>query len=305
MPITSMDGLIDAANNGRHIIINKASISAVAGRTISLASATGTPTGIWSETTTGKAGVFPFANNYSPTQIGSITVPENASPAGGYGNIVNAKGVCSVTGIVSIYHILWGWQSQGTNLASTSWSPLINTAVQGTSGAILMSTFWSSPVVGRRGGQNTELWLETLATGGTPVPTTCTVSYTNSGTTANRLALLSAATGNAPIASSPVGTIQKFVLSTAGGSQDLGVESVQSIANTGTWTAGTFRLQIVRVVAEIPCVANVPFSYNAIELGMPSLYTSFGGPGYLGIAFTSSTTTTGTIVMSLNMAQDG
>jgi hypothetical protein len=56
---------------------------------------------------------------------------------------------------------------------------------------------------------------------------------------------------------------------------------------------------IIRRFAEIPCTANIGFSYDAYDLGMPRVYDS----ACIGIAFNANSTSTGPTMLSLSIAQ--
>jgi len=268
MAITTQDGLISAMGGAQRLVINKASVTAVAGRTLSMWSAAGQP-GVGS-TTLGNAlaGAVPLS---SDTGALGFTNPVSQNSY-----VARVGGICAATGLVLLYDILWAWSSP------TGWS-VTSTAGQNT----------TSPTALTRpdaNGTNTELWMETVAAGGAASGTS-TISYTNSASTAGR----SASLRDTKISSPPIGTIEKYTLQAG----DNGVKSVQTMTNSATWTSGTFRLQIVRRIAEIPVTANVGFNFDAYDLGLPRVYDSAA----IGIAFEANSTATGPLSMSVTLAQ--
>ena len=269
MAITTMDGLVSALGGAQKLIVNKANVTAVAGRTLSLWSGAGQP-GVGS-TTIGNAtsGAVPVS-----TDTGSLGF---VNPVSGNSYIGGIRGISAATGLIIIYDMLWAWSSP------TGW-------VVTTTGA--QST--SSPTALTRpdaNGVNSELWIETISAGGSASGTS-TITYTNSAGTGSKTATL---LSGAPISSPPIGTIQMYGL-TAG---DNGVKSVQSINNSATWTSGIQKVMIVRRVAEVPCQANVGFSYNAIDLGMTRVYDSAA----LGVAFNANSTASGPTQFTITLAQ--
>jgi len=273
MAITTQDGLVSGLGGGQRLAINKASVTSVANRLFSLWSATGQPaTG---DTTSGQttAGVVSTS-----ATTGAITF---SNPTGGaYSYLGRASGIANSTtasGVLVLYDMLWIWTSGGSGWSVTS------TALQSTV---------SPPALTRPDstGTGTELWMEVLATGGTASGTS-TITYTNAAGAGSKSASLLAT----KISSPAIGTIEKYTLAAG----DTGVRSVQSIQNTVSWSSGTYRLMIVRRLAELPIVASTGFLYDAFDLGMPRVYDS----ACLGMALESASTTTGPLLMTLTLAQ--
>lgn len=269
MAITTQDGLLAGFNAGQRLVINKANVTSVAGRLLSLWSAAGIP-GVGS-TTLGQAatGAVPVDSD-----TGGITF---TNPVSGNSYLGRIAGIGAATGLLVMYDILWVWGSGGSGWSVTS------TGAQST----------SSPTALTRpdaNGTGTELWMETLAVGGAASGSS-TISYTNSAGTASRSASLLTTKISAP----PVGTIEKYALAAG----DTGVKSIQSMTNSATWTSGTFRLMIVRRIAEVPMTANVPFLYDAYDLGLPQIYND----ACIGLAVEANGTSTGPISASFHIAQ--
>lgn len=269
MAITTQDGLISALGGAQRLLVNKANVTATAGRITSLWSATGQPgTG---STTLGQttAGYVPLSSD-----TGALGF---TNPVSGNSYLAGIRGTCAATGLIVLYDVLWVWGSGGSGWSVTT------TGAQST----------VSPAALTRpdaNGTNTELWVECLAAGGTATGTS-TITYTNSAGTASRSASLLLTKVSGPA----IGLIEAYALQAG----DNGVKSVQSINNSATWSSGTFRLMIVRRVAELPCTANVGFSYDAYDLGLTRIYDSAS----LGAAVVSSSTTSGPVMLSISLAQ--
>ena len=273
MAITTMDGLVAGLGGAQRLVVNKANVVvAVAGRTMSLWSAAGQP-GV-GEVAAGATttGVVPTSST-----VGALSFVNPVSGSNSY--LAGVRGFSAATGMIILYDVLWQWTSGGAGWSVTS------TSSQGLSGGFPGLTRPDAS------GTNTELWLETLATGGT-ASGTLSVTYTNSAATP---ATTQTASIGAMISAPPVGTIQPLTL-TAG---DNGVKAVSALSHSATWTSGTYRLMIVRRLAEIPCTALTAFSYNAVDLGMPRIYDN----ACLGMAFSANATATGPLMMSLSLAQ--
>lgn len=273
MAITTQDGLVSGLGGGQRLVVNKASVTSVANRLFSMWSATGQP-GV-GDTTSGQttAGVVPTS-----ATTGAITFTNPASGAFSY--LARAAGIANSTtssGILVLYDMLWIWTSGGSGWSVTS------TALQSTV---------SPPALTRPDslGVGTELWLETIATAGTASGTS-TITYTNAAGTGSRTASLL----TTKISSPAIGTIEKYALA----SGDTGVRSVQSMQNSSTWNSGTYRLMIVRRIAELPIVASTGFIYDSFDLGLPRVYDS----ACIGMALESASTTTGPLLMTLTLAQ--
>lgn len=268
MAITTQDGLVAALAGAQKIVVQKASVTAVAGRTLSLWSATGVPgTG---EVTNGQAAAGAVATS-------SLTGAVGFTNGGGLTNyLLNVSGQSAATGSLIIFDRLWDWTSGGSGWSATT------TGAQNT----------TSPAALTRpdaNGNYTELWVETLAAGGAASGTS-TITYTDPGGTGSRSATLLAS----KISSPPIGTIEQYALQAGAVS---GVKSIQTLNNSATWTSGTFRISIVRRLAQIPVTANLGFTVDAFTLGMPIVYDN----ACLGLAFFANSTTTGplTAVMAI------
>lgn len=143
------------------------------------------------------------------------------------------------------------WHNGGITITST--------ASQG----ITSPTFPARDAAGATSGAGVLLGLEISATCGAGTPT-ITISYTNSAGTSGRTATNIIATVASSIATSfyPIGL-------QAG---DVGVQSVQSITLSATWTSGTINLVAYREIARVQLAAsNVPNAITMLD-GMPIMY---------------------------------
>ena len=269
MAITTQDGLVAGLGGQQRLIVNKANVAAVAGRTISLWSGAGQP-GVGS-TTLGQAatGVVPVDSD-----TGALLFTNGGASNNYLGGV---RGISAATGLILIHDVLWCWGSGGAGWSVTS------TAAQNTAAPAALTRPDSL-------GTNTELWMQTLAVGGAASGTS-TITYTDSGGTAGNSATLR----DAKITTPPVGTIERYALDAG----DNGVRSVQTMQNSATWTSGTFRLMIVREIAAIPCTANVGFLYDAYDLGMPRVYDD----ACMMVSFSANSTATGPTALTLSLIQ--
>ena len=268
MAITTMDGLIAALAAAQRPPYQKANLTAVAGRTLSMWTAAGNPA-------TGDITVGNSTAGAVPTSATTGAVLFT-NPVSGNTHIARAEGINGSTGAIVIWDMLYSWASP------TGW-------VATTTGA--QSTV-SPPALTRpdANGTNTELWVETLAAGGAASGTS-TITYTNSAGTGSRTASLLAT----KISSPPIGTMEQYALAAG----DNGVKSIQSINNSATWTSGTFRVMILRRLLTIPASTNVAFMLDALATGLPKVDDS----ACLLVSFTANSTATGPLSMNLALAQ--
>lgn len=270
MAITTQDGLLSALGGAQLLEWNKASVTSVAGRPTSLWSGAGRP-GVGS-TTLGQA-----AAGVVPTDADTGGNPFT-NPVSGNSYMGKVSGISSATGCIRIYDLLWVWGSGGSGWSVTT------TGAQNT----------SSPAALTRpdaNGDATVAWMEVLATmgAGTATPT---LSYTNQAGTASRTT-----SGMTPTyaASSIIGSCYFFNLQAG----DTGIRSVQSLTLSVSMSSGTARICIGRLVATIPCVANVGFVYDAYALGLPQVYND----ACLVPIFFPNSTTTGPTFVDVSLAQ--
>lgn len=241
MAISSQDGLISALGGAQRLQWTKANVTAVAGRMTSLWSGAGQP-GVGS-TTLGQA-----ATGAVPTDADTGFQPFT-NPVSGNSYIGKVSGVSAATGHIILWDVLWVWGSGGSG-----WSVTTTTAQNTSSPAALTRP--------DANGAGTEAWLEVLATMGAGAATPV-LSYTdqdgNTGNTTGTMGYNSA---------SVIGSMYQFPLAAG----DTGIRSVASLTTSVSMTSGTARVIIARRIAELPCVANTGFLYDAYDLGLPQVY---------------------------------
>lgn len=271
MAISTRDGLISALGGAQRLLVNKASLTSVAGQPHDLWSAAGQP-GVGS-VTIGQAAAGAVPTSSDTGALGFT------NPGAGNSYIAGVSGICAATGLIVIYDLLWRWGSGGSG-----WSVTTTTAQNTTTPAALTRP--------DANGTNTEAWLTVLAAMGAGAAAPV-IGYTNSAGTGSR----TSSSTMTPAYSSAAIVGRKFNFPLQAG--DNGVKSVQSLTLTTSMTSGTASVDIIRRIAEIPCTANGGFSYDALDLGMPRVYDS----ACLGIMFIPNSTATGPTVLSVKIAQ--
>lgn len=144
------------------------------------------------------------------------------------------------------------WHNSGITITSTT-AQTVNSV-----------TFPARDNNGATSGEGVILGVEvsTITGAGTP---TITVSYTNSAGTGSRSGTNIVTTG----ASSYVGSFYPIGLQAG----DLGVQSIQSVTLSATWTSGTIHLVAYRVLASVDIVTTGCLgAVDAITGGFPRLY---------------------------------
>lgn len=270
MAITTQDGLLSALGSAQRLYWNKANVTSTAGRPTSLWTPAGQPGA--GSTTIGQAAAGAVPTD-ADTGAMSFTNPGSGNSYAGM-----VSGISAATGLIVIYDVLWVWGSGGSG-----WNVTTTTAQSTTSPAALTRP--------DANGTNTEAWLEVLATMGAGVATP-TLSYTNPAGTASRTT-----SGMTPTYATTAAIGSCFFFNLQAG--DTGVKSVQSLTLSVSMTSGTARVCIGRRVAEIPCVANVGFKYDAYALGLTQVYND----ACLMPMFFPNSTTTGPTVISLSLPQ--
>lgn len=268
MAITTQDGLISGLGGAQKLIVNKQNVTTVAGRMASLWSGVGQP-GVGS-VTTGQAAAGAIPTSATTGTLGFT------DPGAGNSYIGGIRGISAATGLLIIFDVLWLWGSGGSGWNVTT------TAAQNT----------SSPAALTRpdaNGVNTEAFIWVLATMGTGAATPV-LSYTNSAGTSGRTS------GASSYASaSIIGSMFNLPLQAG----DNGIKTVQSLTTSVSMSSGTAAIAILRRVAEVPCVANIPFLYNALDLGMPRVYDSAA----LMVAFSPNSTASGPVSFTVSLPQ--
>ncbi len=199
------------------------------------------------------------------------------NPSSGNTYLARLQAQATIAGTLILADRLW--HNSGYTITSTS--------AQNT-------TFPGLPARDRNGstdGDGVLLGVEISGATGSGTPT-ITVGYTNSGGTASRTARNIIAT----VASSAVGAFYPIGLQ----SGDQGVQSVQSLTLSATWTSGTMHLVAYRELARLELTAaNTPGAIDALTSGFPRLFDNT----VPFLIFVPSTTTASSIVGSLVYAQ--
>lgn len=144
------------------------------------------------------------------------------------------------------------WHNSGINITST------------TSQAVNSVAFPDRDQNGTNNGVGVLLAVEVSAATGAGTPT-ITVTYTNSAGTPSKTGTNVIATS----ATSPIGTT--YFIGLAAG--DVGVQSVQSIQLSSSWTSGTIHLVAYRVLATVQCPGSATAqAVDALTGGMPVMY---------------------------------
>lgn len=117
---------------------------------------------------------------------------------------------------------------------------------------------------GQTNGVGIFLAVDVSATTGTGTPT-ITMSYTNSNGLAGQTATNQDPTANA----AQIGDMFRMKLAAG----DVGVQSVQSITLSATWTSGTIHAVAYRLIAVMECVGSADaVSIDPVTSGLPILY---------------------------------
>lgn len=212
----------------------------------------------WGNTT------FPLAGSFNSTLNGvTLSSPQTGqipwtdpNTGNGYlarftGNTSSANNQNCVFGILLLCDRLW--HNGGIDITGAS-SPQ----------TIVSPTWPSRDINGATSGEGIILAYEISVTTGAGSPT-LTAGYTNSAGTSGRTGVnvqaITTAQGS--------GTAGFFGLQAG----DTGVQSVQSISLSSTWTSGTMNLVALRVIAVIPVSgAGIPSGVDAITSAMPRMY---------------------------------
>lgn len=272
MTITSRDQLINAiGNNSSRFIIDKASItSQTAGSFVSLWRATGQP---------GQGAIPTTAAVVNNTTLGTMNFAQQSGDMKSYiGYFSVAAGNATTTVEIHDRLMHMGGLSGTVTAAQT-----VN---------LDLSTNLSNSNLAERIGDadysDVNWWLEWYAaTGSTASNATVNVTY-NDGTTGSLTAIALAATRPA----SHMISLNTLVPSASSGKFIRAVNSVTLSASTGS--AGNFGVTATRIRADLAAfVANLKFSANWADLGLPEIKNSSGLFPIVLTATTSSGTVRG------------
>lgn len=208
----------------------------------------------------GSPGAGAFDNTLNGVVLSSsTTIPNGAiqhyNPASGNSYLAFLNAVATQAGVLEIRDRLWhnGGYSATSTAAQNSTTPTWPSRCP-TSGTD------DTPATT---GLGVNLALEVSAAVGAGTPT-ITCSYTNSAGTAGR----TATNVNATLTASSTGSVYEIGLAAG----DLGVRSLQSMTLSATWTSGTVNLVAYRTIAQIPLLAGIPTSLDALTGAGERLY---------------------------------
>lgn len=242
MAITTLDGAIAGMTWPRYFA-KAVTATLVAGRPASLWSLGGNP------------GAGGFNTSLDGVTLSSTSAQVNgqihfSDPGSGNTYLARLQANATQAGMLLLCDRIW--HNGGYTITSTS-------AQNSTT-----PTWPSRDADGATSGKGVLLACEISAATGAGTPT-ITCSYTNSGGTASRSATNIIAT----VASSAIGATY-FIGLQAG---DVGVQSLQSVTLSATWTSGTMNMVAYRVLAalELPG-AFIPNAIDALTSGMPQMY---------------------------------
>jgi hypothetical protein len=239
MAITTLDGAIAGMQPPR-FLAKSVTATLVAGRPASLWSLAGSP----------GAGAFDTTlNGVTLTSPINGQIPRT-NPSSGNAYLARLSAAATQAGSLLLLDRLW--HNGGYTITSTG-------AQNSTT-----PTWPARDMDGTTFGRGVFLAVEVSAATGAGTPT-ITISYTNKAGVAGRTATNIIAT----VASSAIGATY-FIGLQAG---DDGVQSVQSLTLSATWTSGTINLVAYRLLAqlEIP-IANGTNAIDLVSSGMPRIY---------------------------------
>jgi hypothetical protein len=267
MAITNLDQVIAGAQIPQ-FYIKALSGTLVAGRPYSTFYTAGIPgpavaptPGISGAALTSYAGQLPFTN-----------------PASGNSYLARFVGISSAQiGTVTLADRLW--HNSGITITSTSPQTVNSVA------------FPARDSSGTVNGAGVVLGVEVSTVTGAGTPT-ITVSYTNSVGVAGRTGTNIIATN----ATSAAGTFYPISLQAG----DLGVQSVQSVTLSATWTSGVIHLVAYRPLVSVQCPASgSAAAVDALTSGMPRMFNNT----VPFVIFLPQTTTTTSIQGSMTVTQ--
>lgn len=258
MAITTMDGLAAAIASGQRLVLQKASITAVANFYYTLWTAAGFP-GAGGAVGNITAGVIP-----TDATAGAPVI--NAFTGANTGYLMTFDASSTVAGVLSVYDRLWHA------------GPFIGTTLH-------TDTLTGQPALSRVPGSNyaqLELWLEVTAVFAATA-TTVTVSYQD-GNNATQTATL-----DTNLSAAPVNRMLPFRLANS-----TGIQKVNSVTYGGaTNTTGQINVVIQRNIVDHTVVSpNIGRPKKGpFETGMPIIYAD----SCLAMMYLATTTSTGIV----------
>lgn len=191
------------------------------------------------------------------------------------GDVVNIQGHTGSTPAISGSYTI-------SNVTATTFTIPVNATVGGSGGTVGIA-FPARDADGNIDGEEVYLGVEVSATVGAGTPT-LTANYTNSLGVGNRSGVNQIAT----VATSIQGTFYPIGLAAG----DVGVQTVQSLTLSATWTSGTISLVGYRVLARLELQAQIGNAIDALTGGFPRLYDNT----VPFLVFVPATTTTSNIM---------
>lgn len=263
MAITTMDGLVAAMAAGQRLVLQKASITTVAGFYYSLWNATGIPGA-------GNLAVGNTANGLVPTDATAGAPLVNAFAGANTGYLATFDASTGTAGVLSLYDRLFHAGSFSTAAATT-----FNLASQPSFASRVPNADY----------KGIEMWLETnVAAGATATTVTCTYYNQNGAGDGARTATL-----DTNLSSIPSGRMLPFRLQAG----DSGVSQLLSVTVGGVVGTATFNVVLMRNLIDHTIVsANIGRpKKNPFDTGLPQLYAD----SCLAMMFLATTTSSGTL----------
>lgn len=219
----------------------------------------------------GMAAVGAGMRGYTPWYVGSVPSASTPNSVGINGaaltpasaNVegriprVNPVGgasayIAKLGGLASQAGVLWVidrmWHNSGLSVTSTTAQAISPVAIPARDNA------------GTANGDKVLAAIEWSATGGAGTPTV-QLTYTDESGNAGSVGSMVGVT--AP----PVGTFEIFSLAAG----DTGVRAPTSLIQSATRTSGTMHLVLFRVIAALPCLANLPTAMDVLTGGRPQV----------------------------------
>lgn len=241
MTIATLDAVLAGMQPPRYFA-KGATATLVAGRPASLWTLTGAPGPATPNTT------LAGANRTSTGGLVAGQIP-HFDPGAGNAYLARLQAMASQAGTLLLCDRLW--DNGGFTITAT------------TAQALTQPTLPARDNTGTTAGDGVLVAVEVSAATGAGTPT-LTLAYTNSAATAGR----SATNLDPTVSTSAIGAFYRIGLQAG----DTGVQSVQSLTLSATWTSGTINLVAYRVLAALElCAGNVPNAIDAMTGGFPQL----------------------------------
>jgi hypothetical protein len=197
-----------------------------------------------------------IGNTISSSSVANPTVITcSANVPFANGDVVNIQGHTGSTPEISGSYTI-------SNVSGATFTIPVNVTVGGSGGTVGIA-FPARDADANIDGEEVYLGVEVSGATGAGTPT-LTANYTNSTGVGNKSGVNVVAT----VASSIAGTFHPIGLAAG----DVGVQTVQSLTLSATWTSGTIHLVAYRVLARLDLSAQIGNSLDMLQLGFPRLY---------------------------------